>query len=282
MNLNTTLTTRDKKLLYMLVFIVILFLFGWCLIRPLYKKTVEDQERITIESSLKTSNESKVIGLSAADALTEKFSQDIAETTSVYYDYMDSSEIDKLVTSYILKKGLLARDLTITMPTGYVMENPYVYSDVADRTASIAKEPAAVTETENIETKEESEEDKIKSSSFYKDAALGFLTGYHSEEISVIATPMESYADGSRNASTTESSKILCVELSIIVEGDADTEQAIIDDLSHNTSLRVTGFNWITVDPVTYLLDDGSVVIVESETKQLQISVNLYMKDKAE
>ncbi len=282
MNLNATLTTRDKKLLYMLVIVVILFLFGWCLIRPLYKKTVEDQERIAIEASLKTTNESKVIGLSAADALTDKFSQDIAESTSVYYDYMDSSEIDKLVTSYILKKGLLARDLTISMPTGYVSENPYTYSDIMERTDLIAETPAADTGTEISEVKETSEDDKIKSSSFYKDAVLGFITGYHSEEISVIATPMESYVDGSRNASTTESSGILCVGLSIIVEGDESIEQAIIDDLSHNPSLRVTGFNWITIDPVTFLLDDGSVVIVESEKKQLQINVNLYMKDKAD
>ena len=40
MNLNSTLTERDKKLLNMLVFIVIIFIFGWCLIRPLYKNGI--------------------------------------------------------------------------------------------------------------------------------------------------------------------------------------------------------------------------------------------------
>ena len=51
MNLNSTLTARDKKLLYMLVFIVIIFIFGWYLIRPLYKKTVADQESISIAAT---------------------------------------------------------------------------------------------------------------------------------------------------------------------------------------------------------------------------------------
>ena len=67
MNFSSTLTARDKKLLNMLAFIVIIFIFGWCLIRPLYKHTAEDQEQIQVESALKVTNEAKVIGLSAAD-----------------------------------------------------------------------------------------------------------------------------------------------------------------------------------------------------------------------
>ena len=58
--------------------------------------------------------------------------------------------------------------------------------------------------------------------------------------------------------------------------------QAIIDDLTHNPSVRVTGFSWIKLDPVTFVLEDGSVLVVESDLTQLQISVNLYMKDKTE
>ena len=81
----------------MLVFIVIIFLFGWYLIRPLYKKTVEDQEKIIVASSLQAANETKVIGLSSLKNLNDKFAADLSESTSDYYDYMDSSEIDKLV-----------------------------------------------------------------------------------------------------------------------------------------------------------------------------------------
>ena len=38
----------------------------------------------------------------------------------------------------------------------------------------------------------------------------------------------------------------------------------------------------IDLDPVTFILEDGSIAVVESELSQLQISVNLYMKDKTE
>ena len=280
MNHNSTLTERDKKLLYMLVFIVIIFIFGWYIIRPLYKKTVADQEAIILASSLQSSNEAKVIGLSSAQGLTDKFTKDLAESTSVYYEYMDSSEIDKLVTSYILKNGLRARDLTITMPDGYVTETPYIYSDITVYGESPYIE--TVEETDEDTEKSTDKEEKIKSSSYYKDAVLGTITGYRPEEISIVATPMESYASGEESAVTTDSSEILCVKLSIVVEGDPETEQKVIDDLTHNPSLRVTGFNWIQLDPVTYVLDDGSIVVVESELNQLQLSVNLYMKDKTE
>ena len=283
MNLNSTLTARDKKLLYMLVFMVIIFLFGWYLIRPLYKKTVEDQEKIIVASSLQAANETKVIGLSSLKNLNDKFAADLSESTSDYYDYMDSSEIDKLVTSYILKQGLLARDLTIAMPNEYVSESPYIYSGITvNKKKKSDSSYDEITAVEAGDEKKDTDEDKIKSSSYYKDAVLGFLTGYHPEEISIVASPMESYASGQRSADSTQSSEILCVQLSIVVEGDPKIEQAVIDDLTHNPSLRVTGFNWIDLDPVTFILEDGSIAVVESELSQLQISVNLYMKDKTE
>lgn len=277
MNFNSTLTARDKKLLYMLVFIVIIFIFGWCLIRPLYKHTAEDQETIRIEAAIKSANEAKVIGLSTAESLCDKFDSDLAEATADYYNYMDSSEIDKLVTSYVLKRGLLARDLTISMPEGYVSESPYMYSGITEFDKDAYEEiQAAVTEDDT-----QSEEDS-KSGSYYKEAVLGFLTGYEAADIGIVPSPMEEYANGQRNAISTDSSGILCVGLSLVVEGDVKDEQAIIDDLTHNPSVRVTGFNWITLDPTTFVLEDGSILVVESDVKQLQISVNLYMKDNAQ
>ena len=280
MNFSSTLTARDKKLLNMLAFIVIIFIFGWCLIRPLYKHTAEDQEQIQVESALKVTNEAKVIGLSAAETLSEKFEEDLADSTSIYYDYMDSSEIDKLVTSYVLRRGLLARDLTISMPDGYVHETPYHYSEVSTSGNDHYDETLLTGSSADAEVSTDTEDDKT--GSYYKDAVLSFLTGYETSEMGVVATPMEEYSAGRRSASSTESSGLLCVGLTLVVEGDCEAEQAIIDDLTHNPSLRVTSFNWITLDPVTFVLDDGSVLVVESDIKQLQISVNLYMKENAE
>ncbi|MCR4793267.1 MAG: hypothetical protein K5871_10985 [Lachnospiraceae bacterium] len=280
MNLSTTLTTRDKRLLYMLLMIVIIFLFGWCLIRPLYKKIVADQERIEIAASLRATNEAKQIGFASAEALTTRFNDELDSSISQYYDYMDSSEIDKLVTSYILKKGMQARDLTILMPEGYVLEEPYAYSNFTTVSTYVPEETETMLDmgTANEVTVEE---EKVSSGNYFRHAVMNFLTGSETSQVSIIPTPMEQYNEGLAST-TTESSGLLCVQLIIVVEGSPETCQKMIDELTHNPSVRVTGFNWISLDPITYLQEDGSILIYENASRQLEIRVNLYMKDYVE
>lgn len=275
MNFSSAITERDKKLLYGLLFIVIIFFFGWCLIRPLYKSIAETSERIEEESLIRSANESKVIGLQSAKTLTDKFEQDLSDATADYYPLMDSSEIDKLVTTYILSKGLIARSLSIQMPTDTVSEKPYIYSDLKLEPVAVNTE---VAQTEETVTNTEEEDDNSKT--YFTNAVLGFLTGYESEKMTIIDTPVEEYTGSLARTNDTSASGIYCVTLSITVEGDEETEQAIIDELSHNPSLRLVNFNWITLDPITYLQEDGSVLIYESDSKILSFTVNLYMTDK--
>ena len=61
MNTNTTLTERDKKLLLGLAYVVIAFVFIWCLIRPLCKKIIEVHEDILVASSLRSANETNFV-----------------------------------------------------------------------------------------------------------------------------------------------------------------------------------------------------------------------------
>ena len=277
MNLNSAITERDKKLLYGLLFIVIIFIFGWCLIRPLYKKIAETSERIEEASLIKSANESKVIGLSSAQAITDKFEKDLAASTDQYYGMMDSSEIDRLVTTYILGKGLIARSLYIQMPTQTVEEQPYKYSDYELKEANVY---ASVESTDTSEDKDEEEADE--DDTYFSDAVFGFITGYNTEQMTIIDSPIEEYSSALSSAGSTSSSGIYCVTLNITVEGDEKVEQEVIDELTHNPSLRVTSFNWITLDPITYLQEDGSVLVYQSDSKILSISVNLYMTDKNE
>ena len=272
MNFNSAITDRDKKLIYGLLFIVVIFFFGWCMIRPLYKAIAETSEQIEEQSLIKSANEAKVIGLESARIITDQFDQDLAESTADYYPMMDSSEIDRLVTTYILKKGLIARSLSIQMPTGTVSEKPYIYSD-------LDLSPVTVN-TETVQTEDTAvEEDEDKTKSYFSNAVLAFLTGYQSEKMTIIDSPVEEYTAALSSTSDTAASGIYCVTLSIMVEGDEKTEQEIIDELSHNPSVRLVNFNWIELDPITYLQEDGSILIYESESKILSFTVNLYMTE---
>ena len=287
MNTNTTLTERDKKLLNLLAYVVIIFVFVWCIIRPLCNRIITTHEDILIATSQRNANEAKNIGLASARTSTVKFDENLSDSISQYYDYMDSSEIDKLVTSYILEKGLTARELTITMPTDYVDEKPYTYSEIAANLARIeeievaAAKAAEADESADTVVASEDTDDEGKLGHL-KDALLGFITGYDSEQISVVSNPTEEYVFALSDTYSTTSSGILCVPLTITMEGDEEIEQKVIDELTKNPSLRITGFRWGHLDPVTYLLEDGTIIVIENEATQLSVSVNLYMKDKTE
>lgn len=270
---NQTLTQRDKKLLYALIFVVVIFVFVWCLIRPLYKGIAKNGEEIEAASALKSSNDSKIVALTTAETTTAKFEQELNDYTSYYYDKMDSSEIDKLVTTYILRKGLISRSLTITMPEDYVEEIPYTHSDL---TFAQAPAPSDDTDTDTVLTEDEGDKKRI---GYFYDALLGTITGKQMERFTIISSPVEEYNNAKNKITSTSTSSIYSVELQLLMEGKEDSLQKVIDDLSSNPAVRIRGFNWITLDPITYLQEDGTVLVYENENKQLMMRVNLYMKD---
>jgi len=272
--MNSAITERDKRLLYMLLFVVIIFVFGWCLIRPLYKKISDTSRRIEDASSIRAANEAKLIGLSSAEAVTAQFSEELKESTKHYYNMMNSSEIDRLVTMYILEHGLTARSLTITMPDEAVSESPYLYSELQTNVSSVSADTDPVSvDTDNDITK------TSKDGHYFGDAVLSFLTRQEGSEMVMVSNPTSAYSEALNTVTTSDLSRVYCVKLDIIVEGDEETEQMIIDDLFSNPSLRLTRFNWIPMDPITYLQEDGTVLIYENDNKLLSFSVNLYMTD---
>jgi len=280
-SLSSSLTPRDKKLLYALIFIVIIFIFGWCLIRPICKRIVATSEQIEIAESVKATNEAKVIGVSSAETVYNRFTDEAAASQADYYDLMDSSQIDKLVTTYILNKNLLARSLTIAMPKDYVSENPYIYSEPINNTAVYTEPGSDIGVTFAGDVADSTVDGKKKGGfEYFKNAVLGFLTGQNSYPIVIVPSPTTEYSRGLGNSSATEDSGIYCASVDILMEGNPETLQLVIDELTRNPSVRVTSFNWIKLDPITYLQEDGTILIYENQSRQLRISVNLYMVDR--
>ena len=271
----STLTQRDKKLLYALIFIVIIFIFVWCLIRPLYKGIAANGEDIEVASALKSTNESKIVALSNAETTSKKFEQDLTDHTKDYYDLMDSSQIDKLVTTYVLNKGLISRSLLISMPSDYVSEQPYAHSDI------FKGETESESETTDVSATTLPEEKEKKRINVFFDTILGYITGSQLEQVAMISSPVEVYSDAKSGVIETQSSGLYCVELELLMEGNEKNLQKVIDDLSTNPAVRITGFNWITLDPITYLQEDGTVLVYENANKQLLVRVNLYMKGES-
>ena len=241
--METALTENDKKLLYILGFIVIAFIFGWLIIRPIVKNMNEADENIKVEQELKIQNEQKVMGVESAESLMSRFQSDYDESVSRYYEPMDSSEIDRMVTSYVLKSGLFAESLNIKMPSGSVEERPYAYSKITSSHSS----STATANNSDAET---------------------LLVPYDSAR---------------NNANSTSSSGVQCVALSLSMTGSQAACQAMIDDLCTKPSVRITGFSWEKLDPVERLNPTtGLYEYVDSGKVRLKLDVNLYMADFAD
>ncbi len=263
--MEATLTPRDKKLLYMLGFIVIAFVFGWLLMRPIIKSIINTDEAIASAEVLKQQNENKSMGLMSAQMLMDKFEEDLEIATEEYYASMDSSEIDKMFTMYVLEFGLRAKDLIIAMPDAALEEMPYKHSEIGERLA----------ERENSSSSSSSDamSDSMSSDSSTEGISADDLM------VSFVKTPLEAYAEKQMMVTDTTAAGIQAANVTIVLTGNGDRAQKFLDDILVKPSIRVTAFAWDDMPPIVRTLEDGTIEVSESRERQLTVRLKLYMYD---
>ena len=264
--MEATLTPRDKKLLYMLGFIVILFVLGWVLMRPIIKSIMETDEDIVSAQALKQQNENKVMGLTSAQILMDTFEEDLEEAIGEYYAPMDSSEIDKMFTMYVLGFGLRAKDLLIAMPISALEEMPYKHSEIGKVLA--ARESSSSSSSSDTAS-EETDTDSSSEGISADDLMVNF-----------VKTPLEVYSEKQMMVKDTTASGVRAADVTIVLTGTADRAQKLLDDILVKPSVRVTGFAWDEMPPVVRTLEDGTVLVSDSREKQLTVRLRLYMYDE--
>ena len=256
--METALTPNDKRLLYILGFIVIAFIFGWIIMRPMIKDLNETNEEIEEQQALKFRNETVVMNVETAKSLIDRFESDYSTAVEDYYDLMDSSQIDKLFTYYVLDFGLYAKDLSIVMPTGPVNEVPYINSDLG-RTFEVIYNVENIDDSSSSDSSDDDEED-------------GGLIGDVGE------SPLELYQSSMESVRDTSYSGIVCSQVTMVMTGDPATEQKLLDDILQNPSVRVTGFAWDDLSMIATTLEDGTLEITKNTDRQLTVNLNVYMK----
>ncbi len=260
MKFETNLSTKDKKTIALVLGAGVVFIFGWFAIRPIVTSLTVIDADIEHAEMLQMQYKSKILNLSSAEALFNRAVNDLNESTEEYYPIMRSSDIDRMMTSYILDFGLYPEDLYITMPDGAVEEEPYVYSSIAGTTVYFTEE--ITTDTSIVVTNSSS------TSSSSTDTA--------DEPVENLLIP---YNRARSQASSTATSGIQCANLTYVVVGSREECQALIDDLSNKPSMRVTGYEWSEVDDIPVEQEDGSIEYEDSGLVRLRIEFNLYMAD---
>lgn len=245
MALQTNLSKKDKLTIVSLLFATAIFMIIWFLIRPTVTSIMNTEDKIEQAQEKQTEYMNKIMYLSSAETLYDKTVSDLNNSTKDYYPLMDSSEIDKMVTSYVLRSGLFSESLTIDLSNAPVDEAPYVHADLSSQ----------------------------------KDT--GSSSGSSTEKnVDSLLIPYDTARNG---AKSTKTSDIRRVGITLAVTGSRSACQALIDDLCTKPAVRISGFAWDKLDMIeVYNEQTGLMEYKDSGKIRLRINVYLYMADFAD
>lgn len=268
--LETNLSAKDKATIAFVLFIGVVFVFSWYAIRPTImsiRSLSDDIEQAKIQE---VQCRGKVMSIASAESVFGKVVGDLNDYTSGYYEVMTSSQIDRMVTYYVLSFGLFPEDLYITMPNGPVEEAPYIYSQAAIDQADMIVAPTP--------TPDPVEEAVAEVNDTVTDAISG--TDASAMQVESLFVPYNQARDVARS---TQFSAVQAVDITFVMTGSESACQALIDDLCRKDAVRITAFAWLAVDPIEQIDEEtGSVELVEPDYVRLQVSVRLYMTNVAD
>ena len=256
--MQTKLTERDKKLLFALVIIVIVFVIGYLGIYPLVKsdKEIEEQE------ALQSENEIKLTNLTVIQVDNEKMEEDIIEKRKDFYPVMAASDIDKLLTGKALSYNLYSYDLDIDVNDTVVSLAPYQYSDRG--------------EDDDADASEDDQEDAVDAADYLDNT---YSSGSKSSGSSSGGSTDTGDASSASDGTTTDMSAvgIYVAYVNMRLGGNrADLEKFLDDMVAGGEKVRVVSYSWTEGRQLDYN-NDGTYNLVTE--KVLDISLELYMSD---
>lgn len=269
--LETNLSNKDKITIAVVLFIGAVFAFSWYAIRPTVMKIrslSDDIEQARIEEA---QSRGKVMGLNSAEAVFDRVTSDLADSTDDYYDVMTSSQLDRMATNYVLSFGLFPEDLYISVSGVPVEEVPYIYSLAAFNQAMTT--PAPTPEPEPV----------LPTTQGAGGAASNTNEADNQAQSTQVDSLFVPYSQARDAATSTSNSGVYAADLTLVMTGSQSACQALIDDICSKHSIRITGFTWLAVDPIEQTNEEtGAVELVEPDYVRLQVNVRLYMADVAD
>ena len=257
--MQTKMTERDKKLLFALVIIVIVFVIGYLGIYPLVKSVREINKEIEEQEALQSENEIKLTNLTIIQVDNE---EDIIEKRKDFYPVMAASDIDKLLTGKALSYNLYSYDLDIDVNDTVVSLVPYQYSDRG--------------ENDDTDASEDDQEDAVDAVDYLDNT---YSSGSNSSGSSSGGSTDTGDASSDSDGTTTDMSAvgIYVAYVNMRLGGNrADLEKFLDDMVASGEKVRVVSYSWTEGRQLDYN-NDGTYNLVTE--KVLDISLELYMSD---
>lgn len=137
MALETVVTERDKKLIILLGFFLIVMGLIWFVIKPGFQDIMDLQEELTITQATADEMQRHIDLIPTREKEVEDLEQEIQRAAKDFYPLMESQEIDHLLTNMALNYGFQKsdlRELTIQNSDEYLLLAPYLATDETEPT----------------------------------------------------------------------------------------------------------------------------------------------------
>jgi len=271
----TNLSAKDKVTIAIVLFVGLMFAFVWYAIKPVITNINSLNEDIEQAKITQAQYKGKIMNLTSAETIFDSVTEDLYSSTSDFYELMTSSQIDRMMTNYVLSFGLFPEDLLISMPTGPVNEVPYTNSGLAAiRASSRAATPTPTPIEVNSNTAGTSNSSNAEDSS---SSERNSASAANASNVESLIVP---YSQARSLAGSTQSSGVYAADVTFVMSGSESTCQALIDDLCTNPSVRITGFEWLENVSIEQIDEEtGFRVLVETDVVRLQVNLRLYMTD---
>lgn len=245
----TFMTEKDKKLLYALTVVVILFVFLNYLIFPQLRRAEELDDKIKQAEFEQMQMQQSVLSMSGKDKTIRRQQERLAEASAAYYPEMASQEIDRKIGELLAKNGLTVLEMEIGMPQSPAKLEPYVSA------LDVGK-----TQTENDGKKTQTQTDPDQ------DAQLMAQARAKEPQNGIMA----------ERAAEPENTVIYDAKVQVTAVGSGESCSAFLDMLAADCpAIRVAGYSFQPQPAGESLADretDGA-----GEAKRLKLELEIYM-----
>ena len=165
MKLEMKFTERDKKLIVFLSLFLLIVGIGYFVVRPLYEKVGQLQAQADELELQVEQTQNYLVRLPQLRKVNEELQGQKQDELQIFYPYMESQELDKMITGLTLHESLGAKNLTITIPDEPYVITPYFLSvpqpdeegQLSESEQAYEDEKADNTQTEDTQATEDAQ-----------------------------------------------------------------------------------------------------------------------------
>lgn len=123
------LTERDKKLLMMLAYFVVIVGFGAFVFRPLINYYMDMGDRVVLLEAQKAEMDARIAEAHGLEQRRNELADLFRVSTQDFYPMLESEEVDKEITGIVLSCGMQALNMNIVMPKEGITPTLYPYAE---------------------------------------------------------------------------------------------------------------------------------------------------------